>query len=169
MPLEVPAHVQNAPYTRNDVVVSPGTNWDFSRSAIPTDIVQIPDPEPVKAAVTTPPVAAPVAPREEGIPDTTAALTLLFANNNAVIAKAHRAELRALPKTPTWIVIAHADKTEADPIRFAKARARAVTTVLRTSGHKVSFVRAVPAAGDASGEVSKNRSVAVYPAPAQGD
>jgi hypothetical protein len=173
MPLEVPAQVHNLPYSHNEVQVAPGTNWDFARSALVTEIAPLPDPVPVIAPIVSAPAAA-IAPVvvEDGVPAGTPSLTLLFSNNNAVVGKAHRDELRALPKTHPWTVIAHADKTETDPLRFAKARARAVTTLLRDSGHKVTFVKASTVALPEPGAVMpvfKNRSVDVYATPLKGD
>jgi hypothetical protein len=173
MTLEVPAQVQNAPYAHNEIQVQGGTNWDFSRTAIVTDIVQLPDPKPVPAAI-VPVAAAPsaVASAEEGVPSGAPALTLLYANHNAVVSHLHRAQIVALPKTQAWVVVAHADRSESDALRFAKARARAVTTLLRSSGHEVSRIKAsiapLPIAG-AVVSVANNRSVSIYPIPFKAD
>lgn len=171
MSLEVPAQVQNSPYAHNEVQVQGGTNWDFARTAIVTDIVQLPDPQPIPAPAVVAIAVAPAA-VEEGVPAGPPSLTLLYANHNAVVSRAHRAQISALPKTQGWVVVAHADRSESDALRFAKARARAVTILLRSSGHEVSSIKAsiapLPSAG-AVVSVANNRSVSIYPVPFKAD
>jgi len=173
MALEVPAHVQNSAYAHDAIQVQGGTNWDFARTAIVTDIVQLPDPTPTPTPAITPVAEAPAAPVvEEGVPSGAPAMTLLYANHNAVVSRAHRAEIIALPKGQAWVVVAHADRSESDALRFAKARARAVTTLLRTSGHEVSSIKAsiapLPSAGNIV-SVANNRSVSIYRMPLKAD
>jgi hypothetical protein len=57
MVADVPAYVTNPAFVQNGVKVQAGNNWEFSRGAVPTPIVTLPDPEPVRPAVVEAPAS----------------------------------------------------------------------------------------------------------------
>ena len=170
MPVEVPAQIYYVPHVENQVQVAPGTNWDFSRTALQTPIVGLPDPEPVYVAapVVAAPVVVPVRYQPaDGVPAGDPALSLSFNANDAIVAKARQQALRALPTDTAWVVVAHADETEVHADRVSRARARAVTSLLRQSGHRVVVSKSLGADRPVVGPEAAapaNRTVDVYPA-----
>lgn len=155
LPIQVPAEIHYAPQVVNHVKVAPGTNWDFSRSAIVTPIMPLASPKPVipqssspapvKAAAPVATAAPPLAPYQQltGIPHTKPIFAMHFYANSAAVSPHVRYELRRLPKDKALIVAAYPQHGDLAPERVSKARARVVTAILRSSGHQVSEIKAL--------------------------
>lgn len=165
--VDVPLHVTNPTVIEQNVRVEGGTNWDLSRSAVPTPIQRLPDPEPYRTNESTAYAAKlkqlPAYTALDGIPASTPT-SQLFASGKALISKEAQKELRALNKKVAYVVVGHAEQGEASPSKLSWARANNVAALLRKSGHKVSVVKAFGAERPASDTGSFNRRVEVYPA-----
>jgi outer membrane protein OmpA-like peptidoglycan-associated protein len=135
---EVPAHVQHEHYSRNGVAVRAGTNWDFSRLAVETPVVQLPAAaEPCDCG---PPAAVSAYHVQDRMPQVAPSLTLRFGANSAVLTTAAMRDLRTLPASRA-VVAGHASAQERTPDALAQRRARAVESALRRYGHRVEHVR----------------------------
>lgn len=164
--VDVPLHIVNPPAIRQNVRVEGGTNWDVSRAAVPTPVVELPDPEPVVTWVHEAEKPAPALPgysAKDGIP---AAIPTVyqFASGTSVVAKDEQQLLKALDKAVKYVVVGHAAMPEASPSKLAWARANNVAAVLRRSGHKVSVVKAFGNERPRSYTNSANQRVEVYAA-----
>ena len=166
--VDVPLQIINPPSIQRNVRVEGGTNWDLSRSAVPTPIQQLPDPEPVVnnwiQEVVEP--AEPTAPgytARDGVPASTPTV-YQFAQGKAVMSKADQKALKALSKKVQYVVVGHAAEPEASPTKLAWSRANAVAATLRRSGYKVLSVKAFSNNKPRSAEDAANRRVEVYPA-----
>lgn len=165
--VDVPAHVQHSDQIQNNVQVQAGTNWDVTRSARSTPIVQLPDPEPVVSA-------APIEEElpksrfhtEDVVPEGEPLCVIHFTNEGITLTKADQKELLKLPKDTTLFVAAHGDAKESDANRLSRVRGKAVTTFLRGKGYKVEAVKSFgstrPAPG---GSADANQAVEIFAVP----
>lgn len=166
--VDVPLQIINPPSIQQNVRVEGGTNWDLSRSAVPTPIQQLPDPEPVvnnwvQEVVEPAEDSHPGYTARDGVPASTPTL-YQFAAGKAVVAKADQAALKALSKKVQYVVVGHAAGPEVSPSKLAWSRANSVAAALRRSGHKVLSVKAFSSSKPRSTEEAANRRVEVYPA-----
>lgn len=151
--IDIPAHVQHESFVQNQIQVEGGSNWDLSRSAIETPIARLPDPRPEGYQA------------EHKMPDTPAALSVVYAKGSTVLSRQALKELKELPAKSTVIVAGHADSTEKNPTKLAQRRAASVAAQLKKRGHKVEAVRSfadeVPVTFDKESSVL-NRRVEVF-------
>jgi outer membrane protein OmpA-like peptidoglycan-associated protein len=158
MPIDVPAHVEYAHYVENHVQVKAGNNWDFSRTAIVTPIVVMPEPVVQPSAVPAPRFQA-----EDGLPSGEPLTAVHFTDEGVTLLPAHRKALLALDKNARLFVAAHADAKESDANRLSRIRAKAVTTFLRSKGYTVETVKAFGSSRPITeGAAEENRAVVVY-------
>lgn len=160
MPIDVPAHVEYAPYIENHVQVDAGNNWDFSRTARVTPIAAVVDPEPVVTPVEAP---SPRFMLEDAVPEGEPSVRVHFTHEGITIGKADQKALKALPKGTPLVVVAHGDAGESDANRLSRIRAKAVTTFLRSNGFTVAEVKAFGSTRPVpNGTAKDNRVVEVY-------
>ncbi len=143
MAADVPAHIAHQPaYIQNGVKVQAGTNWDFSRGAVATPIVTLPDPEPIPAPKVEP-LVLPFTQYVEGdeMPQNPPLVVISFGEDSAVPATTMRAELHQLDHSVKYIVAGHADASEGHSELLSRRRANAVAAQLRKLGYKVSAIK----------------------------
>lgn len=129
-PPEVPAFVQHENKIENHVKVQGGTNWDFSRSAVTTPIVALPDPAPTKS-----PGLASVY-KGKGFSDVTAYVaTIEFSRSSAAIPLSMQNILKSLPRAPTYSVIGHSGAKENGGVALRHKREKAVLALMRKNGN----------------------------------
>jgi hypothetical protein len=163
MPVDVPAHVQGASYVENHIVVDAGTNWDISRTARETPIVQLPDPEPVVVAAPEEATAATRFAQDADLPQGEPLIVVHFTNEGITILKPDQKALLALSKEQPLYVAAHGDAKESDANRLSRVRAKAVTTFLRSKGYKVQTVKAFGSTRPVPGKGAEdNQVVEIY-------
>lgn len=134
MTADVPAYITAPAFVQNGVKVISGTNWDYSRGAVPTPIVEMPDPQPLYVAMEAPATGRYEA--QDNVPATPPQAIALFSANHAELAAVVRADLRALDKHGKYLVIGHADKSEKHAELLSRKRANAVLAQLKRQGFK---------------------------------
>lgn len=159
---EVPAQVHYETTVQTGIVVTGGSNWDFSRSAIATPIAPAGSGEPGgrsgTAYVTT---YAPSHRMPSRAPD----IVVNFKANSAALNSEATAKLKDVPRGVTVVLAGHADPDEKNPQKIAKQRAAAVSAFLKKRGRGVeaakSFGGVLPL-GTSALEAPENRRVEVF-------
>lgn len=143
MAADVPAHISHQPaLVQNGVLVQTGTNWDFSRGAVATPIVTLPDPQPV-----VPSVVAPTAPpytqylAGDKVPANPPLVVVGFTESHVLLSSQARADLRQLDKTVKYVVVGHADPSEKNAELLSRQRANTVAAQMKRQGFKVAAVK----------------------------
>lgn len=158
MPLDVPAHVEYTPHVQNNVLVEPGNNWDFSRSARVTPVEPASD-----APVLTSRARYDAA---DGIPASQPLAVLHFTQESIVADRSEQKALLDLPKGAPLIVAAHGDAGESDAQRLSHIRAETIAALLRSKGYEVAAVKAFGSNRPAAGvPAAANRIVVIFAAP----
>lgn len=137
--MEVPAYVQHESQVQTGIQVRGGTNYDLSRSAVPTPLT------PIRVVEPPPPAPVPL-PKNldvteylpvDGMPSGQAKSVVEFGRNSAVLpAGAVDAKTAKSVRAKAVVVAGHADSGESDPAKLAKARADAVAKALKKYGAK---------------------------------
>jgi hypothetical protein len=159
---DVPAYITQPSFVQNSAVVKAGTNWDFSRGAVATPIVALPDPQPIPA----PKVEQLVLPFTQYVPadqmpGNPPLVVVGFGANDSNPALAARADLRQLDKSVTYVVAGHADAAEKGSELLSRKRANSVATQMRKRGYRVKVVKSFgerrPLTADRTLSVSNRR------------
>jgi hypothetical protein len=142
MAADVPAHITQPAFVQNGVKVQAGTNWDFSRTAVATPIVALPDPKPVFVAVPEPvvPLFTQYVDADK-MPGGAPVASPVFSENLVLLSAAARQEIRQLDKGVRYVVAGHADAGEKNAELLARQRANAVAAQMKRQGFKVASVK----------------------------
>lgn len=141
MAADVPAHISHQPATiQNGALVQTGTNWDFSRGAVATPIVVLPDPVPVLPIEAPAPMFTQYLAADK-VPANPPLVVVPFTAVHIVVLPQARAELAQLDKTTKYVVVGHADAAEKNPELLSRQRANAVAAQMRHQGFKVAAVK----------------------------
>lgn len=135
MNIDTPAHIQYQPQIQRGIRVEGGTNYDLSRGAVSTPVVQIVEPEPAPRAVPAVAAAQLILPAtayraEHGIPETEPRVTLRFAENVAAVSSEDRVELKRVARGQRVYVVGHADPAEKNAKALSERRAKAAARYL---------------------------------------
>lgn len=172
MQTEVPGYVRHEAQIQNSVQVKGGTNWDLSRSALPTPISPAADPQPIRPVQTSdcncnlakPKGSTAYLPMHQ-VPSHSPEVTVRFAKGAVLLTGSAQQELKKLPKHSTVVVTGHADSHEKTADTVATKRAESVARALRKNGVTVYAVKSFGAMlpVDTDGEHAEiNRRVEVF-------
>jgi len=141
MAADVPAHISHQPAAiQNGVLVQTGTNWDFSRGAVATPIVALPDPKPVQP-VEVPAPSYTQYQAADKVPANPPLVVVPFTTSHIVVLPQARVELAQLDKTVKYVVVGHADASEKNPELLSRQRANTVAAQMKRQGFKVATVK----------------------------
>lgn len=134
--MEVPAQIKYEQQTVNSVVVSGGSNWDLSRSAVTTPISPI-----VGAGGSSGMGGMTLYAPQHRMPNEPPYMVLTFSKNAAILNRSSLGKLNALPRKSRIVLAAHADPEESSADSLSRRRLENVAAQLRKKGHSVEVTR----------------------------